>query len=591
MTTLAEHMVVAGANNRPPMLEKTMYYSWQSHILFYIKGQKNGRMMLKYVLEGPLIYPTIEVDGVTRPKTYEELSETKKLQDDCDLRATNIVLQCLPPDIYALVNHNQVVNQIWDRVKLLMQGTELSYKERECKLYNEFDKFASIKGETLNEYYMWFAQLMNDIHNIGRTMQQVQVNTRFLKGLQPEWSKFVIDVKLAKSMYTTNYDQLYAYLIQHEGHAIEVRLMRERFSTCISSSNNEKPPQEQFPQLDSGHAVPSFLPGDDPIASLNKAMAFLSRSIASRFPSTNNQLRTSSNPRNQATVQDGRVIVQQVQGRQSYGFVGNGSRSNATGSGVNRNGGNNTAVPASVVRCYNCQGEGHMARQCTQPKRPRNSAWFKEKLMLVEAQEVGHVLDEEHLAFLADPGFAVGQEPHTTMPHNAAFQTDDLDAFDSDVEKHKASQLVWPLLDIEITSDSNIISYDQYLQETTSENVQNNTSFDEQSVMIMSVFDALSEQVAKYTADNLKHKELDALLTVELESYKERVKQFEERQNADLNSREKLIESQMNDMILRKKEKFVDFQKEIGTLKSNLSKHEKENESLITKIDALKKES
>ncbi|GKA48509.1 hypothetical protein Tco_0741467 [Tanacetum coccineum] len=181
--------------------------------------------------------------------------------------------------------------------------------------------------------------------------------------------------------------------------------------------------------------------------------------------------------------------------------------------------------------------------------------------MLVEAQEFGQVLDEEHLAFLADPGFAVGQEPHTTMPHNAAFQTDDLDAFDSDCdEAPRASTAFMAHLsgydsdvisevpnsdnyqdnnvpnmcvpeesyceqstsyldpDIEITSDSNIISYDQYLQETKSTTVQISTSTEEQNAMIMSVFNALSEQVAKCTADNLKHKELDASLTVELES-------------------------------------------------------------------------
>ncbi|GJZ95727.1 retrovirus-related pol polyprotein from transposon TNT 1-94 [Tanacetum coccineum] len=106
-------------------------------------------------------------------------------------------------------------------------------------------------------------------------------------------------------------------------------------------------------------------------------------------------MRSSSNPKNQATIQDGRVIVQQVMGRQSQGFASTGLKSNATGSGVNKNGGNNAAGQARVVKCYNCQGERHMARQCTQPKRPRNSTWFKEKLMLVEAKEVGQVLDEE----------------------------------------------------------------------------------------------------------------------------------------------------------------------------------------------------
>ena len=77
-----------------------------------------------------------------------------------------------------------------------MQGTELSYQEPECRLYNEFDKFTSVKGESLYSYYLRFAQLINDMHIIGMTMQQVQVNKTFLNALQPEWSKFVTDVKL-----------------------------------------------------------------------------------------------------------------------------------------------------------------------------------------------------------------------------------------------------------------------------------------------------------------------------------------------------------------------------------------------------------
>ncbi|GJX81807.1 hypothetical protein Tco_0331288 [Tanacetum coccineum] len=72
-------------------------------------------------------------------------------------------------------------------------------------------------------------------------------------------------------------------------------------------------PMPESPFVDSGFAVLVFSPEDDPIAYINKAMAFLTAVASSRFPSTNNQLRTSSNPRNQATIQDGRVTVQQVQ--------------------------------------------------------------------------------------------------------------------------------------------------------------------------------------------------------------------------------------------------------------------------------------
>ncbi|GKC32944.1 retrovirus-related pol polyprotein from transposon TNT 1-94 [Tanacetum coccineum] len=128
----------------------------------------------------------------------------------------------------------------------------------------------------------------------------------------------------------------------------------------------------EFPQLDLGLVVPVFTPRDDPIACLNKGMAFMTVVAASSFPSTNNQLRTSSNPRNQATIQDDRVIVQQVQGRQGQSYVGN--NDNATSSGGNSAGGQ-----ARVIKRYNFQGEGHMARKYTQPKRSRNAAWFKDK--------------------------------------------------------------------------------------------------------------------------------------------------------------------------------------------------------------------
>ncbi|GJU75923.1 hypothetical protein Tco_1272993 [Tanacetum coccineum] len=101
-------------------------------------------------LHGPLNYGTIKMDGVTRTKPYEELSNKEKLQDDCDIRATNIVLQALPSDVYSLVNHHTVAKELWDRIKLLIQVIKLSLQEHECKLYNKFDQFTSEKGESLH---------------------------------------------------------------------------------------------------------------------------------------------------------------------------------------------------------------------------------------------------------------------------------------------------------------------------------------------------------------------------------------------------------------------------------------------------------
>nr|GFA01084.1 hypothetical protein [Tanacetum cinerariifolium] len=88
-------------------------------------------MILNSVENGPLIWPTVEENGTNRDKTYEELSEKEKNQADCDLKATNIVLQGLPPKLYSLINHYKVAKEMCDRVKLLMKGTELPLQERE----------------------------------------------------------------------------------------------------------------------------------------------------------------------------------------------------------------------------------------------------------------------------------------------------------------------------------------------------------------------------------------------------------------------------------------------------------------------------
>nr|GEW02423.1 copia protein [Tanacetum cinerariifolium] len=174
-----------------------------------------------------------------RDRTYEELTNAEKVHEACDIKATNIVLQGLPQDIYNLVNHYEEAKHIWDRVKLLIEGSKISLQERESKLYDEFDMFTLVPGEITHSYYLRFAQLINDMHTIGMTMRPIQVNTKFINHLQPEW-------------------------------------------------NN-----------------------------LNKAIDFISTAFTSCYPPTNNQLKISSNPMNQATNQDGRVTIQTVQGRQS----------------------------------------------------------------------------------------------------------------------------------------------------------------------------------------------------------------------------------------------------------------------------------
>ncbi|GJV19681.1 hypothetical protein Tco_1368701 [Tanacetum coccineum] len=140
MTTLADKAILSGADNRPPMLEKDMYDSWKSIMELYMMNRQHGRMILESVENGPLIWPTIEENGVTRPKKCSELSLTEAVQADCDIKATNIILQGLPPEVYALkgddpinaINHmmsflTAVVTSLYGRQTSFAAGTIRTY--------------------------------------------------------------------------------------------------------------------------------------------------------------------------------------------------------------------------------------------------------------------------------------------------------------------------------------------------------------------------------------------------------------------------------------------------------------------------------
>nr|GEW06708.1 hypothetical protein [Tanacetum cinerariifolium] len=226
----------------------------------YMMNRQHGIMILESVENGPLLWPTIEKNEVTRPKKYSELSTTEAIQADCDVKATNIILQGLPPEVYALVSNHKVAKELRKRIQLLMQGTSFTKQERECKLYDEFNKFAYKKGESLREFYLRFSVFLNDMNIYSMKLEQFKVNTKFLNTLPPEWSKFVTDVKLVRDLHTTNVDQLHAYLGQHEFHANEVRLMRERNSDSLALVANHQMTQSPYQMHQQSYQHTQFQP-------------------------------------------------------------------------------------------------------------------------------------------------------------------------------------------------------------------------------------------------------------------------------------------------------------------------------------------
>nr|GEW32418.1 retrovirus-related Pol polyprotein from transposon TNT 1-94 [Tanacetum cinerariifolium] len=262
---------------------------------------------------------------------------------------------------------------------------------------------------------------------------------------------------------------------------------------------------------------------DDPIDAINHMMSFLTAVVTSRYPATNNQLRTSSNPHQQATINNGRVTIQPIQGRQN--FMSDGSlRLFTSGSG---------GAPGKqrVIVCYNYKGEGHMSKQCTKPKRKRDAEWFKDKVLLVQAQANGQVLQEEELEFQADPGMAESSSNQNVVTTNAAYQEDDLDAYDSDCDEINTAKIALMTnlshyrsdnlaeSNTKITSDSNIISYSQYINESQYNTVQNLTLPAFQDDLILSVIEQLKTKVVNCTKIDQDNKQVNELLTAELESF------------------------------------------------------------------------
>nr|GEZ33191.1 hypothetical protein [Tanacetum cinerariifolium] len=327
--------------------------------------------------------------------------------------------------------------------------------------------------------------------------EQFQVNTKFLNSLLPEWSKFVSDVKISPHYGSTHPTQHYSTTYPSTSRAITYP------STSHPNAYSSTVHQDACPQPQSISQI------EYTVSTVNQQMHL------AEFPQIDSGLA----------------------GRQSSFAAGtSGTRTNNSGIRGNNSG------QQRVVKCFNCHGEGHMTRQCLKPKRKRDATWFRDKVLLVKAQGSSKVLNEEELEFLADLRVAEGPVTQTIITQNAAYQADDLDAYDSDCDNFSIAKAVLM---------ANLSSYESYV---------------------------LSE-------DNLIPNES---LSTELERYKERVKLLEERKNVDLSTREKLI---MDDIIREKHAQFMNFEKKINYLKQTLFEQSKENELLTKTFNVFKNKS
>ncbi|GJS40918.1 hypothetical protein Tco_0565961 [Tanacetum coccineum] len=468
--------------------------------------------------------------GPERARVYTDLSPEEKDRYNADIRATNILLQGLPKDIYTLTNHYTDAKDIWDNVKILLE------------------------------------------------------------------------VKLNRGLRDSNYDQLYAYLKQHEAHANENKMMLDQFTqqtvdplALMSNVSHQQYYSQSSTTLPSTHVQPHFAnntqfdsglsPTDNLIENLNNILALLIQSYETYLPQTNNQLKTSSNTRNQATVQDG--------------VAGNGGAQNRVGN-VNPAQENGVALDEEQL-LFIASGQDTVVDEDVDEKPVQDLALNVDNIFQaddcdafdsdVDEAPTAHTMFMANLS-LADP---VYDEASPLYDSNILSEVHDHDNYqDAICEHHEVHEIHNDVqqncvvdFDAEYMSDSNMISYDQYVKDNAESVIQINVSSVPNDAYMM-IINEMHEQTAQCVSVNNQNKVVNASLTAELARYKEQVELYERRANFKLNKREQKIKEQLRIIITDHNIKEENLKKELHSVKMQLNSTINHNNSMIEEVTSLK---
>nr|GEW00876.1 hypothetical protein [Tanacetum cinerariifolium] len=155
------------------MLNKDNYVPWSSHLLRYAKIRPNGKLIHNSIINGPYVRRMIPELGDTNREipvneTFhvqidDELTKKEPKQIEADDQAIQTILLGLPEDIYAAVDSCETAQEIWLRVQQMMKGSDIGIQEKKAKLFNEWERFTSTEGESIESYYHLFLKMMNDL--------------------------------------------------------------------------------------------------------------------------------------------------------------------------------------------------------------------------------------------------------------------------------------------------------------------------------------------------------------------------------------------------------------------------------------------
>nr|GEX25302.1 hypothetical protein [Tanacetum cinerariifolium] len=205
-----QDIYAAGFESRPPMPNKENYVPWSSRLLRYAKSRPSGKLIHNSIINGPYVRRMILESGDTNRdvhvnetfhvQTDDELNEKEIKQIKADDQAIHTILLGLPEDIYTA--------------------------EKNAKLFNEWERFTSNEGESIESYYYRFLKLMNDLKRNKHFSEKIASNLKFLNNLQPEWIRHFTIVHQTKDLHTADYTQLYDFLKYNQKEVDELKAER-----------------------------------------------------------------------------------------------------------------------------------------------------------------------------------------------------------------------------------------------------------------------------------------------------------------------------------------------------------------------------
>nr|GFA05316.1 hypothetical protein [Tanacetum cinerariifolium] len=348
--TLHNAIMEAGSKDRPPMLAPGNYVQWKSLIKRYIDTKPNHEL-IHYCLENPPYelgwkdkeVPTSEGSPITRT---ERVNETYK----------------------------NVSQEIRDQLNAEAEaGESINVQDLETNLYWEFRKVTSQDGESLESHYSRFYKMMNELIRNQCKVTNHQVNVQFLLQLQPEWQMFVTLVKQSQELKTVSYHKLYDILKQHQHEVNEIKAEKiARVANPLILVAQQQP--VYHPQNHPTHYTQNSSTRSQQAATRNRGKAIVNSSqpIYDQEPSMVDENDETSNDKE----------IDKLMALISLSISNVSGARETIGSSV---------VQKSRIQCYNCKEFGHVARECQKPKKAKDAAYHREKMLLYHELEVHYM--------------------------------------------------------------------------------------------------------------------------------------------------------------------------------------------------------